>query len=85
MLKLAVIGTIPTLAALIGLILLIFLFAQRLLKGKASLLAQNADIPWSTPWDGETILQVFVVGFFLHGANFCPFSPIPTPYPASSH
>lgn len=70
--KLAVIGTIPTLAALIGLILLIFLFAQRLLKGKASLLAQNADIPWSTPWDGETVLQVFIIGFFFMGQIFVP-------------
>jgi uncharacterized protein len=82
-LKLAVIGTIPTLAALIGLILLIFLFAQRLLKGKASLLAQNADIPWSTPWDGETILQVFVVGFFFMGQIFVPLviSVLPIPRP----
>jgi membrane protease YdiL (CAAX protease family) len=82
-LKLAVIGTIPTLAALIGLILLIFLFAQRLLKGKASLLARNADVLWSTPWDGETILQVFVVGFFFMGQIFVPVAlsllPIPRP------
>ncbi len=82
-LKLAVIGTIPTLAALIGLILLIFLVAQRLLKGKASLLAQNADIPWSTPWDGETILQVFIVGFFFMGQIFVPLvlSLLPIPRP----
>jgi membrane protease YdiL (CAAX protease family)/prefoldin subunit 5 len=82
-LKLAVIGTIPTLAALIGLILLILLFAQRLLKGKASLLAQNADIPWSTPWDGETVLQVFIVGFFFMGQIFVPLviSVLPIPRP----
>ena len=81
--KLAVIGTIPTLAALTGLILLIFLFAQRLLKGKASLLAQNADVPWSTPWDGETILQVFIVGFFFMGQIFVPLllSLLPIPRP----
>ncbi len=81
--KLAVIATIPTLAALIGLILLIFLFAQRLLKGKTSLLAQNADVPWSTPWGGETILQVFVVGFFFMGQIFVPLvlSLLPIPRP----
>ncbi|MEH2144609.1 CPBP family intramembrane glutamic endopeptidase [Nostoc sp.] len=81
--KLAVIGTIPTLAALIGLIVLILLFAQRLLKGKASLLAQNADVPWSTPWDGETILQVFVIGFFFMGQVFVPLvlSLLPIPRP----
>ncbi|MEH2346627.1 MAG: type II CAAX endopeptidase family protein [Nostoc sp.] len=82
-LKLAVIGTIPTLAALIGLILLILLFAQRLLKGKASLLAQNSDVPWSTPWDGETVLQVFIVGFFFMGQIFVPLviSVLPIPRP----
>jgi uncharacterized protein len=82
-LKLAVIGTIPTLAALIGLILLIFLFTQRLLKGKASLLAQNGDVPWSTPWDGETVLQVFILGFFFMGQLFVPLvlSLLPIPRP----
>ena len=82
--KLAVIGTIPTLAALIGLILLILLFAQRLFKGKTSLLAQNADVLWSTPWDGETILQVFIVGFFFMGQIFVPLllSRLPIPRPA---
>ncbi|MFN6563987.1 MAG: type II CAAX prenyl endopeptidase Rce1 family protein [Nostoc sp. ChiSLP01] len=84
-LKLAIIGTIPTLAALIGLILLIFLFAQRLLKGKASLLAQNADLAWSTPWDVETVLQVFVVGFFFMGQLFVPalLSLLPIPRPVT--
>ncbi|MBE9051090.1 CPBP family intramembrane metalloprotease [Nostocales cyanobacterium LEGE 11386] len=81
--KLALIGTIPTVAALLGIIVLVFLIAQRLLKGKAALLAQNADLPWSTPWDVETILQVFVVGFFFMGQIFVPFLllllPIPRP------
>lgn len=67
LLKLAIIGTIPALAAFIGVVMLIFLVGQRLVKGKESLLAQNADVGWSTPWDGETILQVFVLGFFLMG------------------
>lgn len=81
LLKLAVIGTIPTITALVGLILLIFLIAQSLIKGKDALLSQNADVPWSTPWDGETIVQVFVVGFFFMGQVFVPqilsFVPIP--------
>ncbi|WP_066377674.1 MULTISPECIES: CPBP family intramembrane glutamic endopeptidase [unclassified Anabaena] len=81
--KLAVIGTVPTVAALIGLILIIVLVAQRLLKGKEALLAQNADLTWTTPWDGETILQVFVVGFFFMGQVIVPFLllllPIPRP------
>ncbi|AUT01488.1 CPBP family intramembrane metalloprotease domain-containing protein [Nostoc sp. CENA543] len=81
--KLAVIGTVPALAALLGVILLIFLIAQRLLKGKESILAQNEDLAWATPWDGEIILQVFVVGFFFMGQLFVPFLlmllPIPRP------
>ncbi|BAZ51555.1 hypothetical protein NIES4103_42120 [Nostoc sp. NIES-4103] len=81
--KLVIIATIPSLAALVGTILLIFLIAQRLLKGKEALLAQNADAPWSTPWDGETVLQVFVLGFFFMGQAFVPLllSLIPIPRP----
>ncbi|WP_193196001.1 CPBP family intramembrane glutamic endopeptidase [Nostoc sp. MG11] len=84
--KLAIIGIIPTLAALIGMMLLIFLVGQRLVKGKAALLAQNADVAWSTPWDGETILQVFVLGFFLMGQLFVPLvlSLIPIPRPVAN-
>ncbi|CEJ47148.1 CPBP family intramembrane glutamic endopeptidase [Umezakia ovalisporum] len=81
--KLAIIATIPTFTALIGFILLVFLIGQRWLKGKAALLAQNADLPWSTPWGAEAILQVFVVGFFFMGQIFVPvlifLLPIPRP------
>ncbi len=85
-LKLAIIGTIPTLTALIGMGLLIFLIGQRLVKGKAALLAQNGEQPWTTPWDGETILQVFVVGFFLLGQFLIPvlFSLLPIPRPVGN-
>jgi membrane protease YdiL (CAAX protease family) len=71
-LKLAIIATIPTLAAAIGVLLLIFLIGQRLVLGNDALLAQNATESWSTPWTGETILQVFVLGFFLMGQLFVP-------------
>ncbi|MCM0593401.1 MAG: CPBP family glutamic-type intramembrane protease [Gloeotrichia echinulata IR180] len=82
-LKLALISIIPTGAAVIGTLLLIVLLGQWLFKGNAALLAQNADIPWSTPWDGETILQVFILGFFLMGQVFVPLilSLIPIPRP----
>jgi uncharacterized protein len=70
--KLAIIGTIPTLTALIGMGVLIFLIGQRLIKGKAALFAQNGDRSWTTPWDVETILQVLVVGFFLFGQLVVP-------------
>jgi uncharacterized protein len=63
--KLAIVGIIPNLTLLVGFGLLIFLIIQRLLKGKESILAQNNRLTWSTPWDIETILLVFVGGFFL--------------------
>ncbi|XWK85655.1 MAG: CPBP family glutamic-type intramembrane protease [Phormidium sp.] len=64
-LKLAFVGAVPTIGFLIGVGLLLFLLIQRAIKGTDSLLARNGDLTWSTPWDGETILQVFVAGFFL--------------------
>lgn len=72
LLKLGIIATIPSLTALIGTILLIFLLTQRLLKGRESLLARNGDLLWSTPWNWEIIIQVFVLGFFLMGQLFIP-------------
>ncbi|MGH1397328.1 MAG: CPBP family glutamic-type intramembrane protease [Trichormus sp.] len=79
--KLAFISTVPALAALAGVILLIFLIAQRLLKGKESLLGQYEDLTWATPWDGEIILQVFVVGFFFMGQVFVPALLLTLPIP----
>jgi uncharacterized protein len=63
--KLAIVGIVPNLTLLIGFGLLIFLIVQRLLKGRESILGQNSELKWSTPWDAETILLVFVGGFFL--------------------
>ncbi|NJR17084.1 MAG: CPBP family intramembrane metalloprotease [Calothrix sp. CSU_2_0] len=63
--KLAIVGVVPNLTLLIGFGLLIFLIVQRFLKGKESLLAQNSELKWLTPWDAETTLLVFVGGFFL--------------------
>ncbi|MDJ0733505.1 MAG: CPBP family glutamic-type intramembrane protease [Nostocaceae cyanobacterium] len=65
--KLAIVATLPALAGLLGIGLIIFLVVQRILAGKAALLAKNADLPWETPWDGETTLQVFIFGFFFIG------------------
>ncbi|MFB2922098.1 MULTISPECIES: type II CAAX prenyl endopeptidase Rce1 family protein [Aerosakkonema] len=62
--KLAIVAALPTLGFLIGVGLLIFLLAQRSIRKENSLLAQNENVSWSTPWDAETIWQVFIVGFF---------------------
>jgi membrane protease YdiL (CAAX protease family) len=84
--KLAIIGLVPVIATFFGVGLLIFLIGQRLLKGKAALLAQNEDVRWSTLWDGDTILQVFVVGFFLMGQLLVPIvlSILPIPRPVGN-
>ncbi|MBV8886500.1 MAG: CPBP family intramembrane metalloprotease [Chroococcidiopsidaceae cyanobacterium CP_BM_RX_35] len=72
LLKLVTISSIPTLGSLFGVGLLIFLVSQRLLQGKQSLLAQNGNVAWVTPWDGETVWQVFIFGFFLIGQILVP-------------
>lgn len=74
LLKLTLISSIPALGGLFGLGLLIFLLGQRLVKGKVSLLAQNEDTPWSTPWNAETVWQVFILGFFLMGQILVPLA-----------
>jgi len=72
LLKLLIIGTIPLIGGLIGSGLLIFLVGQRLLRGKDSLIAQNADLSWQTPWEWDTVLLVLSVGFFLVGQIVVP-------------
>ncbi|MGC1392939.1 MAG: type II CAAX endopeptidase family protein, partial [Coleofasciculaceae cyanobacterium] len=70
--KLAIIGGIPGIGGIIGVTLLLFLVAQRLLQGKDSILATNGDLPWETPWDWEVIWQVLIVGFFFIGQFLLP-------------
>jgi uncharacterized protein len=86
LLQLTIVGVIPNLAGLTGLVMLIFLLVQRLLKGKDSILATNSTLAWSTPWNAETIVQVFVGGFFLMGQILVPlaFSLLPLPRPTGN-
>ncbi|HEY9812465.1 MAG TPA: lysostaphin resistance A-like protein, partial [Candidatus Sericytochromatia bacterium] len=70
--KLAIIGGIPVISCLIGTGLVIFLVAQLLIKGKRSLIAQNDNLTWETPWNGEIVWQVFIVGFFSIGQILLP-------------
>jgi len=73
------IGSIPAVGGLLGVGLLIFLVGERLVKGK-NLYYQNGDIAWSTPWNGETVWQVFILGFFLMGQI-----PVPLAFSSSSN
>ena len=70
--KLAVIGGIPGFGGLLGVGLLLFVLAQRLLQGNRSLLATNGDVPWETPWDWEIVWQVLILGFFFIGQLLLP-------------
>ncbi|WP_035986145.1 CPBP family intramembrane glutamic endopeptidase [Leptolyngbya sp. KIOST-1] len=72
LLRLALIGTIPALGTVIGVGLLIWLVAQRVLRGRQSVLSQNGDRGWEIPWTGETIWQVLIAGFFFVGQILLP-------------
>ncbi len=65
--KLGIVITLPLVTGIIGVVLLIVLIIQRIFQGKNSLWAKNGNLSWSTPWDSETILQVFIFGFFFGG------------------
>lgn len=69
LLKLALVGVLPTLGGVIGFVLLIVLVAQWLLRRQTVLVETTA---WEVPWDWETVLQVIVLGFFLIGQIVLP-------------
>ncbi|RFP56060.1 MAG: CPBP family intramembrane metalloprotease [Limnothrix sp. CACIAM 69d] len=71
LLKLAAVNLIPSLALLCGIISLIVLLVQRFLKGSNSLLSL-ASVQWTVPWAGETIWEVFILGFFAIGQIVVP-------------
>lgn len=79
--KLAIVIGIPAIGFLIGSLLLFFLLLQWVFLRKKSdsetptsgpLLLRNANLPWETPWDGETIWQVLIFGFFFVGQILIP-------------
>ncbi|ACK71418.1 Abortive infection protein [Gloeothece citriformis PCC 7424] len=70
--KLALISGIPVIGGLIGVGLLIFLLVQLLIKQKQALLALTNEQAWETPWGGETIWQVLIVGFVFIGQILLP-------------
>lgn len=71
---LAAVGVFPAVGAVSGILLLIGLGAQRLLKGTDALLAQNHDLGWETPWPAETIWLVVVGGFLFMGQLVVPLA-----------
>ncbi|MEM8719697.1 MAG: CPBP family glutamic-type intramembrane protease [Cyanobacteria bacterium P01_G01_bin.39] len=70
--KLAVIIGIPFFGGIGGVILLVALLIQRLIKPETAIIATNSDTTWSTPWDWEITWQVLIVGFFFIGQFVLP-------------
>ncbi|MGV0026390.1 CPBP family intramembrane glutamic endopeptidase [Phormidesmis priestleyi] len=70
--KWAIANLIPTALGFSGLALLIFLIGQWFVRGKQAILSGTNDVTWSTPWGGEIVWQVLVVGFFFVGQILLP-------------
>lgn len=71
LLKLAAANALPALGLLLGIVGLVFVLVQRVLKGTDAILAMNS-VKWAVPWGGETIWEVFVLGFFAIGQIVVP-------------
>ncbi len=70
--SLALIAGVPIFGCLIGAGILLFLIGQWLVQRKQALLSAETMDGWLTPWDGETIWQVLIFGFFLVGQIILP-------------
>ncbi|MGF1589887.1 MAG: type II CAAX prenyl endopeptidase Rce1 family protein [Pleurocapsa sp.] len=64
-LKLALISGIPVFGGIGGVIILVCLIIQRLLKPEQAIIAKNSNNTWKTPWNWEITWQVLIVGFFF--------------------
>ncbi|MEO1692896.1 MAG: type II CAAX endopeptidase family protein [Cyanobacteria bacterium J06631_6] len=70
--KLALVSGIPVFGGIGGVILLLALIIQRLLKPEKAIIASNSQTTWDTPWDWEVTWQVLIVGFFFVGQFLLP-------------
>lgn len=70
--KLGFIVGIPLIGGIIGILLVLGLGIQLIIKRERAILATNHDLAWDTPWDWETTWQVIIVGFFFVGQILLP-------------
>jgi hypothetical protein len=70
--SLAIVAGVPALGFAIGLGILLFLLGQLIWRRKSALLNVGNLAPWNTPWDGEIVWQVLIVGFFFVGQVLLP-------------
>nr|WP_240518882.1 type II CAAX endopeptidase family protein [Leptolyngbya sp. BC1307] len=72
LIKLSLVGILPSLGGLLGTAGLIALIGQRLLKGKETAILAIPEGQWQVPWDWEVIWQVIVGGFLFVGQIVLP-------------
>jgi uncharacterized protein len=66
--KLAIVGAVPAIGSVIGVVLLIG-FGVQWFRGRQT---EDALLKWDVPWTWEIALQVLVIGFFLSGQIVLP-------------
>ncbi|WNZ22866.1 CPBP family intramembrane metalloprotease [Leptolyngbya sp. NK1-12] len=69
--KLALVSTVPTLGAVIGVALIVWL-SIRWLLGAGQSRETTGSLAWQVPWDWEVIAWVLIVGFFFAGQIAIP-------------
>ncbi|MBE9029506.1 CPBP family intramembrane metalloprotease [filamentous cyanobacterium LEGE 11480] len=70
--KLGLTGGISIVSLVTGIGVLIFVIAQRALKGTDSILGGISEIRWDVKWDWEIVWQVLILGFFFMGQVLLP-------------
>jgi len=72
LIKLILLAFLPLIGGLIGVVLLIFLLVQWLLRQQRSLLFLDDSLAWQTKWGGETLWWGIIIGFFFVGQIVLP-------------
>ncbi len=72
LLKLTIVSLIPVIASLLGMAIIIVLLVQLFWRKEKAILWLSQDLAWSTPWSIETIIIVFILGFFFVGQIILP-------------
>ncbi len=70
LIKLILLAFLPLIGGLIGVLLLIFLLLQWLLRKQRALLFLDDSLAWQTKWGGETLWWGIIIGFFFVGQIF---------------
>jgi uncharacterized protein len=70
--RLVIVGGLPVIGCVMGGGTLLFLLIQWAIRRKQAILSPQGLVPWATPWNGELVWQVLIVGFFLVGQILIP-------------